>query len=177
MKLIKEEVKYKNYRQVLLRTFEDENGNISQFEVGGAIHGSATIIAITEDNNIILVREYRPGPMKEFLDIPGGVFDSEDEDPIDCAMRELAEETGYVGKKATLLGTYYDCAYIIYPRNAVLIEGCTLKEGTQAEDIEVVLKPYDEYLENLKPEDTVNLPALLLFKEYLRKKDNEKVPT
>jgi len=51
-----------------------------------------------------------------------------------------------------------------------LIEGCTLKEGTQAEDIEVVLKPYDEYLENLKPEDTVNLPALLLFKEYLRKK-------
>ena len=120
---------------------------------------------------------YRPGPMKEFLDIPGGVFDSEDEDPIDCAMRELAEETGYVGKKATLLGTYYDCAYLIYPRNAVLIEGCTLKKGTQAEDIEVVLKPYDEYLENLKPEDTVNLPALLLFKEYLRKKDNEKVPT
>ena len=56
-----------NHRQVL----EDENGNISKFEVGG-VHGSATIIAITEDNDYL---SKSIDSMKEFLDIPGGVFD------------------------------------------------------------------------------------------------------
>lgn len=170
MKLIKEEVKYKNYRKVILRTFVDKNGKQWEYETSGSMYGSSSIIALTEDNQIILVREFRPGPMKEFLDIPGGGLDSNDEDPVDCAMRELTEETGYVGKKATLLGKIFDGAYISSPKYAVLIEGCVFKEGSKIEDIEVVLKPYDEYLENLKPEDTVNLSAILLFKEYLRKK-------
>lgn len=152
-----------------MRTFINKNGKIYKFETGGDIYGSTSIIALTEDNHIILVREFRPGPMKEFLDIPGGGLDT-NEDPIDCAMRELTEETGYVGKKATLLGKYFDGAYISNSKYAVLIEGCTFKEGSKIEDIEVVLKPCGEYLENLKPENTVNLAALLLFKEYLRKK-------
>ncbi|MGI5897561.1 MAG: NUDIX hydrolase [Candidatus Dojkabacteria bacterium] len=171
MKLVKEKTIYQNYRRLLLRTFVDEQGKTSEFEVSGSIYGSASIIALTEDNNIILVREFRPGPMKEFLDIPGGCLD-DGENPVDCAIRELTEETGYVGTKATLLGKIFDGAYISNPKYAVLIEGCTFKEGSQTEDIEVVLKPYEEYLENLKPEDTVNLAALLLFKEYLRKKDS-----
>lgn len=169
MKLLKEEVRYKNYRKVTMRTFVDKDGKKWEYETSGSLYGSASIIALTEDNHIILVKEFRPGPMKELLDIPGGGLDG-NEDPVDCAMRELTEETGYVGKKATLLGKIFDGAYISSPKYAVLIEGCVFREGSKIEDIEVVLKPCEEYLENLKPENTVNLSAILLFKEYLRKK-------
>lgn len=169
MKLLKEEVRYKNYRKVTMRTFVDKDGKEWEYETSGSLYGSASIIALTEDNHIILVKEFRPGPMKELLDIPGGGLDG-NEDPVDCAMRELTEETGYVGGRGILLGKFFDDAYTLNPKYAVFIEGCTLREGSQIEDIQVVLVPCEEYLENLKPEDTVNLSALLLFKEYLREK-------
>lgn len=52
------------------------------------------IVALTEENMIILVRQYRHGVKESILEIPGGVID-EGEDSLTAAKRELLEETGY----------------------------------------------------------------------------------
>jgi ADP-ribose pyrophosphatase len=46
------------------------------------------------DGRILLTRQEQPG-RSQFISLPGGSFDSPDEDPVACARRELREETGY----------------------------------------------------------------------------------
>lgn len=53
-------------------------------------------VAITKDNQVILARQYRPGPDEITYDIPGGYVD-QGEDPTVAMERELLEETGYKG--------------------------------------------------------------------------------
>lgn len=53
------------------------------------------VIAITEQQQIVMIQQYRHG-LKEYLfEIPAGVCEDWDTDPIDSAKRELLEETGY----------------------------------------------------------------------------------
>ncbi|SMO37400.1 NUDIX hydrolase [Solitalea koreensis] len=54
----------------------------------------ANAVAITEENKVLMVRQYRHGAGKVMLEIPGGVID-EGEQPIESIRRELLEETGY----------------------------------------------------------------------------------
>ncbi len=55
---------------------------------------AASILPITEDNKIVLVRQYRPGIDEYTLEIPAGLLD-DNETHEQCAKRELLEETGY----------------------------------------------------------------------------------
>ncbi len=64
--------------------------------------GAVCLIPILPDGNICLIRQYRYGPGAEFIEIPAGKLDA-DEDPLDCAHRELEEETGYRANKLTFL--------------------------------------------------------------------------
>ena len=54
------------------------------------------IIPVTADGKVVLVRQHRAGINAHTVEIPGGVADATDPDPAAAAVRELAEETGYV---------------------------------------------------------------------------------
>ncbi|MGC1380158.1 MAG: NUDIX hydrolase [Candidatus Baltobacteraceae bacterium] len=56
--------------------------------------GFVTILALTDRNDVVLVRQYRYGADSIHLELPAGML-LDDEAPRDCALRELAEETGY----------------------------------------------------------------------------------
>jgi ADP-ribose pyrophosphatase len=62
------------------------------------------IIALTDDGNVVLVRQFRVGSAEVCLEIPGGMVD-EGELPRDAAARELVEETGYTAQAWRSLGT------------------------------------------------------------------------
>lgn len=68
--------------------------------------GAAAVVPLTEDGNVILVRQYRYPFAQVMLEIPAGKLDA-GEDPLECARRELMEETGLDAREFVSLGVYY----------------------------------------------------------------------
>ena len=84
---------------------ELQNGNRAEREV--VEHpGGVGIVAVTHDKKILMVRQYRYPMNEEMLEIPAGKLD-ENEDPFECAVRELSEETGFTAKKWEDIGAIY----------------------------------------------------------------------
>lgn len=69
-------------------------------------HGFVMAFPVTPDERIVLVRQYRYGTDAIHLELPAGTLD-DCEDPLDCARRELLEETGYEASHWEYVGSYY----------------------------------------------------------------------
>ena len=106
------------------------------------------VIAITPDQKLVMVRQYRHGSGTVELEIPGGMMDPKETDPVATAVRELREETGYEGENARQLGKIWSNPAILANKTyTVLIENCRLKHGVefdQGEDLETRLVPVAE---------------------------------
>lgn len=83
------------------------NGETAMREV--VLHrGASAIVALDEQEQVILVRQHRVAVGRLTLEIPAGKLDTADEDPFLCAQRELSEETGLIAdrwEKLTCLET------------------------------------------------------------------------
>ena len=58
-------------------------------------NGAVAIIAITEENKLVLVRQFRKALEKSILEIPAGKIEKDETNPLETAKRELEEETGF----------------------------------------------------------------------------------
>jgi ADP-ribose pyrophosphatase len=68
--------------------------------------GAVAVVAITDENKLVLVRQFRKPLEKTILEIPAGKLEP-GEDPRVCAFRELEEETGYRAEEMTPLVSFY----------------------------------------------------------------------
>ena len=102
-------------------------------------NGGVCVAALTDNDEILFVKQFRYPYMEEILEIPAGKRDSVDEDPLECGKRELKEETGATAQKFIPLGELYPtpgyCGEIIWMYAAI-----GLNFGEQETDI-------DEFLE------------------------------
>lgn len=109
--------------------------------------GGACIIPITDEGEVIVVRQFRYPYARMLIEIPAGKLDSKNEDHRTAALRELREETGCSCKKLTYMGQMYGSPAIldevIY---MYMAEGLTEGELDLDEDefVEVVRIPLDE---------------------------------
>ena len=103
------------------------------------------VVAVTPDKQLVMVEQYRHGSNTVELEIPGGLMDPHETDPVATAVRELREETGYAGENARLLGKIHSNPAILSNTTfTVLIENCRLQHGVEfdnGEDIITKLVP------------------------------------
>ena len=104
--LIKSEVLMKGrvfaIRRDYLKTPDGRETKLDIIEHGG----SAVVIPVDENGNILLVRQYRHAAGQDLLELPAGTLD-DGEDPEVCAAREIREETGKAAETLTKLGEFY----------------------------------------------------------------------
>lgn len=64
---------------------------------------TVAIVAVNDKNELLLIKQYRLAVKKHLLEIPAGSLDNDQESPVACAQRELAEETGFKAQKIAKL--------------------------------------------------------------------------
>lgn len=127
------------------------------------------VVALTPDRQLVLVRQFRYGTNDFSLEIPGGVMDP-GEDAIAAGVRELREETGYVGTNARLLGRVHPNPAMQDNRcHLVLVEEARREAGLDwdaDEEFEIMTRPVDEVYQLAYAGGITHamvLDALLLF--------------
>ena len=99
--------------------------------------GFCVVFALTPDENVLLVRQYKHGVGEIVTDLPAGVIDA-GETPETCAVRELAEETGFTGSAGTVI--------VLADRAALVVDGrYTVQAGVQSDPAAVSVVKLAEF--------------------------------
>lgn len=141
---LNEEVIHEGYRKVARRVYQLPDGRAANFEV----HLDSQVVAIlalTPEHRVILAKQYRPGPDRMLLEVPGGGIEP-GELPEIAARRELLEETGYMGELHYVAENLYGYSTMIQ-HNFIAINCCRVAQPRLDENefIEVVELPLDDF--------------------------------
>ena len=138
-------------------------------------HGDVVaIVAIDSEDVVLLVRQYRKAVEQALLEIPAGLIES-GEDPLQCARRELMEETGFTaGKWDYLGGCYTSPGFCTEDMHVYLATGLrqAARKADDDENIELVRIPLNEIpgiIESGEIRDAKSVAGLLLALRRLRR--------
>jgi 8-oxo-dGTP pyrophosphatase MutT (NUDIX family) len=109
---------------------------------------SAFVVPYFENGDTMLVRQWRHAWDLSSWEVPAGTFD-EGEEPLECARRELAEETGLVATRYRSLGVVHGAAFLTGRAHLFMAEGLTeaaRAPETYEQDMEVLRLPFIEAL-------------------------------
>ena len=120
-KLLNSQVVFDKFMQIEERTYEMPDGQTKNFYIK-MTKPAVCVLAITEDNQVITVEQFRPGPNKTLNELPGGYMD-DGETPERSAARELREETGYEGD-VQFVTECFDDAYNTMNRTCFVATNC-----------------------------------------------------
>lgn len=166
---VNEENKYDGYRKIVRRTFKLPDGRLDDYDI---IKGenACCVLALTKDDQIIIAKQFRPGPEKVLRELPGGGSSDGDKSPEEAIKRELLEETGYTGK-LELIGSSWHCGYnTLYRYHFVATDCQKIAEPTNDENefIEVELMSIKEFKELLKSGELTDSETAYRGLEYLK---------
>jgi 8-oxo-dGTP pyrophosphatase MutT (NUDIX family) len=126
------------------------------------------VVAITRDQEVVLVRQWRQGARGFILEIPGGIMDASDIDPIAAGSRELLEETGFAAEAWRLVGALWpDPARNNNRCHVVLGTGChavaapRLEPGETLETVVLPMADVRRILRDGGMESTLHATGLL----------------
>ncbi|HBH60354.1 MAG TPA: hypothetical protein DDX85_01150 [Nitrospiraceae bacterium] len=166
--------------------YRDHNGSERAWEAVGRINcdGIVIIIPITANNEVILIRQFRPVLNRYVIELPAGLIDT-GEDVLYAAKRELIEETGYTSDNFTHLtwgvmstGIDTDQWRIVLASDVIEVAEDIRREfpPDESEDIETIKVAVDSVYEtldsyiNLGDMIDLRIPGLL---EMVKRKMNK----
>jgi ADP-ribose pyrophosphatase len=138
------------YLPLSVRRFELPDGTEVDWDIFGA-EQTVAVLALTDDDHVVLARQFRAGPGQVLDELPGGFVDP-GESVADAAARELLEETGYTGA-VELAGADWLAAasrtrrHVVVVRPARRVAEPRLEPG---EHIDVVLLPLARFRDHLR---------------------------
>lgn len=144
------------------------DGREAEFDILPS-RGSVCILALTESKDVILAAQYRPGPDKVMLELPGGGVEKEDSDITEAAIRELLEETGYQGDIEYVATSYKD-AYSQMATHSFVAKNCKKVAEPKLDDfeyIEVVTMPLPEFRKHIKSDELTDTLTAYLGLDHL----------
>jgi ADP-ribose pyrophosphatase len=143
---LRDEERYRGWRiSVVEATFRAPDG--TEFTRDIVRHpGAVAVVAVTDDGDVLLVRQYRGAVDGELLEIPAGTRDVDGEAPEETAHRELLEEVGVHAGRIVRLGTMLNspgfCDEETHLFLATALEpGDHARDGVEEQHIEVVPVP------------------------------------
>jgi ADP-ribose pyrophosphatase len=128
--------------------------------------GAVAIVAVDREGMLTLVRQRREAVRKELVELPAGTLEA-DEEPLESARRELAEETGLTGGEWRAAHSFFTTpGFCREEMHLFFAEQLERGEAKPAEDesLEVVRWPVNDLAEHLDEiEDAKTLAGLLLY--------------
>lgn len=167
-KELKREQVYKKYSRAIDRVdFLLPNGTEADFYIK-AESPAAAIFALTEDGQVILARQFRPGPKRVLNELPGGYLEP-GENALESIKREFLEETGYEGEFVEI-GACLDDAYSTMERHCFVATNCKKvnePQNTDTEQTKLVLMPLNEFREQLRSGQMTDIEVGYIALDYL----------
>jgi len=134
--------------------------------------GAVAILALLDNGNLVMERQFRYAPQREFFEIPAGKIDH-NEDILLCAQRELLEETGYVASEWMHLTTAWPCIGFADERMEYFMarglthQGSQLDDGEFLEVFELSLADAMEWIRQGKINDSKTIVGLFWLEKTL----------
>lgn len=158
---------------VIVDSIRYNSGNLGIREV--AIHpGGAVVVPIKEDGKIILIKQFRYPIKKSLLELPAGKLEL-NEDPLNCAVRELEEETGYLTNSIIKLGAINTtpgfCTEVlhIYLAKDLIAGEHRREEGEYGMEVfEYTMQQLDEKIKSGEIGDAKTICGIYMAKMYLQ---------
>ncbi len=146
------------------------NGNTATREVVRHC-GAVAVLAITPDDKVILVRQFRHPIGAPLLEIPAGKLDVANEPPEQCAFRELAEETPYTASAMTLLHRFYTapgfCDELMYVFRAEGVQANSTLKADEDEFVQTVTMSRDEVRAAIAERSICDAKTLVALQSWL----------
>jgi ADP-ribose pyrophosphatase len=147
------------------------NGNIIDDYLYINCKNGSIVVAITENNELILLKQYKYGVNDSILTLPGGIAETKNEDLLKTAKREFLEETGYVVGSIKKLGDFFPLPGNNPQHTSVYLAlNCKNKQKqTSVDETEFIkvklfpLRTLKDLIYKNKIKDCMSLAALCLF--------------
>ena len=130
---------------------------------------------MTSEDEVLLIRNYRYPVGSYLIEVPAGTLEK-NEDPINCAGRELLEETGYLASRMKPIGNFFTSPGILSEK-MYAYAAYDLEEQKQAleegEEIELMPTPFDQAVRMIKDgqiHDGKTVAALLMYDRFHRQR-------
>lgn len=134
---------------------------------------TVAVIPVNDKNELLLIKQFRVPTGQNLLEIPAGSMDHGEESPVACAVRELAEETGYLARSLTQLFAGYllpgycnEFMYFFLARD-LIYEPLTPDEDEFIEVIPVSFKIADEMIKNREIIDAKTVLGIMLAEKFI----------
>jgi ADP-ribose pyrophosphatase len=151
---------------------DEETGKRQHREV--VIHGGAVcVLPFLADGRLLLVRQKRYAVGTNVVELPAGTLEKH-EPPMNCAGRELLEETGYLAGRLQPIGSFYTSPGILSEKMFAFAAFELEKQKQQleeGEDIELIEVAFDEAVQMIRDgqiQDGKSIATLLMYERFFK---------